>query len=511
MTDWNEGYITEIGYTYGYYTELNPLRVQLAFLNKGLAFPEIKTACELGFGQGMSVNIHAAASDIAWYGTDFNAAQASFAQNFAKGCSLNATLFDDSFEDFCRRDDLPDFDYIGLHGIWSWISDENKQHIVDFVRKKLRVGGVLYISYNVLPGWGTVAPIRHLMMEYTQSHSEKGRGIIGNVQEAVAFAKIFVEANSAYTRANPSLAPRVEQMSKKDAHYLAHEYFNKDWTPIYFSEMAQWLSQAKLDYACSAHFPDHVDAVNLSPEQQSFLNEYKDTIFHETLRDFLVNQQFRRDYWVKGARRLDLYTQKEELRKQRFILVSPRENVEMKVKGAQGDATLQESIYSPVLDYLADHRIHSVVEMEEALKKKNIVLAQLSQALLILTGTGHLACVNSDDVIDSARESTKRCNDFIRHLSKGLQNMSYHASPVTGGGVMVNRFNQLFLLGKNQGCKTTAELANFVWSILNEFGQKISKDGETLTSDKDNLKELERHAEEFMEKSLKIFEALQIV
>jgi len=43
---------------------------------------------------------------------------------------------------------LPDFDYIGLHGIWSWISDENRQVIVDFIRKKLKVGGVLYISYN---------------------------------------------------------------------------------------------------------------------------------------------------------------------------------------------------------------------------------------------------------------------------------------------------------------------------------------------------------------------------
>ena len=83
MTDWTAGYVADIGYTYGYYTELNPLRIQLAFLNAGLSFPKITHACELGFGQGLSTNLHAAASSVQWHGTDFNPAQAGFAQELA--------------------------------------------------------------------------------------------------------------------------------------------------------------------------------------------------------------------------------------------------------------------------------------------------------------------------------------------------------------------------------------------------------------------------------------------
>ena len=30
MSDWTAGYVTEIGYTYGYYAELSPLRAKLA-------------------------------------------------------------------------------------------------------------------------------------------------------------------------------------------------------------------------------------------------------------------------------------------------------------------------------------------------------------------------------------------------------------------------------------------------------------------------------------------------
>ena len=42
MSDWTAGYVADIGYTYGYYPELNPLRVNLAFLNAGLVAPPRK-------------------------------------------------------------------------------------------------------------------------------------------------------------------------------------------------------------------------------------------------------------------------------------------------------------------------------------------------------------------------------------------------------------------------------------------------------------------------------------
>lgn len=40
MSNWSAGYVADIGYTYGYYAELNPLRVKLAFLNNAIAFPQ---------------------------------------------------------------------------------------------------------------------------------------------------------------------------------------------------------------------------------------------------------------------------------------------------------------------------------------------------------------------------------------------------------------------------------------------------------------------------------------
>ena len=73
---------------------MNRLRVRLAFCNAGLAIPAMGHACELGFGQGLSTNIHAAASTMQWYGTDFNPSQAAFAQELAAKSGAGAQLYE---------------------------------------------------------------------------------------------------------------------------------------------------------------------------------------------------------------------------------------------------------------------------------------------------------------------------------------------------------------------------------------------------------------------------------
>ena len=340
MSDWTAGYVADIGYTFGYYTELNPTRLKLAFLNQGLVFPEVGAACELGFGQGMSTNLQAAASVSKWYGTDFNPSQAACAQEFATLSGTNAQVFDESFEEFAKRADLPDFDFIGLHGIWSWISDENREIIVDFIRKKLKVGGVLYISYNTLPGWAAFAPMRHLMTEHAEIIGSEGRGIVSRINDAIEFADKLLETNPAFSRANPLVGERIKKLKDQNRHYLAHEYFNKDWHPMHFSTMAEWLESAKVSYACSANYLEHIDAINMTPEQQAFLEEIPDVMFRESVRDFVINQQFRKDYWVKGPRKLSSLDRFEALRAQRVILTTLRSDVSLKVNGAIVEAKM---------------------------------------------------------------------------------------------------------------------------------------------------------------------------
>jgi hypothetical protein len=306
MTSWTHGYVADIGYTYGYYTDLNPMRAQLPIARAGFQPPVIETACELGFGQGVSVNLHAAGSTIDWWGTDFNPGQAHFAQGLARASGASCRLFDQSFEDFCQRDDLPDFDLISLHGIWSWISDANRKVIANFISKKLKVGGLLYISYNTLPGWSQMLPIREVLTQHATEMSAPAAPLVQRIDASIGFMEKLFALQPAMAKIAPVMMERFKRIKEMDRHYLAHEYFNRDWAPMSFASMNSFLSETKLSYVCSAHYLDHVDAANLSDEQAAFLNEIPDPSFKETVRDLLTSQAFRRDYWVKGPTRLGM-------------------------------------------------------------------------------------------------------------------------------------------------------------------------------------------------------------
>ncbi|WP_114971921.1 class I SAM-dependent methyltransferase [Rhodoferax ferrireducens] len=510
MSDWTAGYVADIGYTYGYYQELNPLRAKLAFLNAGLVPPENGSHCELGYGQGMSANIHAAASGSAWHATDFNPAQAGFAQSLARASGASAHLTDEAFADFCTRADLPDFDSIGLHGIWSWISDENRAVIVDFIRRKLKVGGVLYISYNTQPGWAAMTPMRDLLTEHSEVMGVAGQGIVHRIDSAIEFADKLFATNPGYVKANPTVVERLKGINAHNRNYLAHEYFNRDWLPMPVSRMAQWLAPAKVGYACSAHYLDHIDVVNLTAEQQALLKEIPDAMFRQTVRDFIVNQQFRKDYWVKGGRKLNPLEQAEAFRAQKVILMQARADVSLKITGSIGEATMQEAVYNPILDALADQKPKTLSQLEVLVKDKGVTFVQLTQAMMILAGAGSLSAVQDEALIPKAKKYTDKLNAHLINLARGSADISSLASPVTGGGVTINRFQQLFLLAISQGKKQPAEWAQFVWQILAAQGQKIVKEGKTLETVEENLAELTLQTNIFNQKQLPVLKALQI-
>lgn len=510
MSDWTAGYVADVGYTFGYYTELNPLNSSLALLNAGIDVPSYGTACELGYGQGLATNIHAAGSNIEWYGTDFNPSQAAFAQELAATSGAAAAMFDQSFADFCGRTDLPDFDFIALHGIWSWISEENRLEIVNFIRRKLKVGGVLYISYNTQPGWASFAPLRHLMTEHAQILGTEGHGIVSRIDGALKFTESLLATNPVFSRANPLVGERAIKLKDQNRHYLAHEYFNRDWQPMHFATMAEHLEPAKVQFACSANYLDHIAGINLTTDQQTFLNEIPDLMFKETVRDFMVNQPFRRDYWIKGLRRLSPLERVEKLRQQKVVLASPRDTVPRKVTGMLGEAELSDNVYEPLLDLMSDHHGRTLGEIADYLKVKGVSFPQLVEAILVLKGGGYVASVQDDATIARAKKQTDLLNVRLMNKARGTNDLTYLASPVTGGGFKLTRFNQLFLLALHHGKQQPADWAQFVWEILQAQGQLLVKESKPLESAADNLQELNEQANEFALKQLPLLEALQI-
>ena len=103
----------------------------------------------------------------------------------------------------------------------------------------------------------------------------------------VRFAEELLKSEPNYLKNNPNVAKRLERMRGLNRHYLAHEYFNKDWNPIHFETMASELEAAKLTYACSASMAEHIDVLNVSDEQQELLSKISDPVLHQSVRETL--------------------------------------------------------------------------------------------------------------------------------------------------------------------------------------------------------------------------------
>jgi SAM-dependent methyltransferase len=521
LNNWNDGYVFDIAYTYGYYPGMNPARLPLAFAFHGLQAPPVRAACELGFGQGLSTNFHAAASVTRWWGNDFNPMQAGFARELAAASGSGAQMEDSSFSHFCRRQDLPDFDFIALHGVWSWVSTENRDIIFDFIDRKLKPGGVLYISYNTQPGWSAFMPLRDLLAQHTQQagNEEQGLATAARIDAALEFAARMFEADPVYAQANPFMRDRLKLLQQQGRNYLAHEYFNRDWHAESFADMHRRLSSAGLRFACPAHYADHLDLANLTPAQRQFMQGIADPVMLQSVRDFMVNQQFRRDYWVRGGQLLDDRQRVQALALQSIVLLTEPDKVPLTVQNVASEITLNRLIYEPILQALGDGQPHTLVDLAASLAHRNLNLSQVLDSALMLIGTGHAAPLPVE--VDAAARGeierrTRALNLHLLHRAAAAPlpaddgGVGHLCSPVTGGGVRVERIEQLFLLARLEAGDDVDAWPALAWQHIAAQGKRLVREGVRLEGEQENLAELATQAQLFARTRLPLLRALQV-
>ena len=511
MTDWTSGYVADVEYTIGYFTELNPVRLPIGLLNAGYAPPVVRNACELGFGQGMSIAMHAAAQPhVNWFGDDFNPDHVLFARWLNDAAGAGAELTDESFEQFCNRDDLPMFDVIGLHGIWSWITPRNREIIIDFINRKLNVGGVVYCSYNVMPGWAAMAPVRELLAMHARMTAGKGMGSGEKMEAALTFVGEMLDREPAFLNANPLVKEKFEQLKTMPRGYLSHEYMNSSWYPMYFNDIAEIFGEAKLEYVCSASYQEAVEEIQLTAPQRAWLTGIDSEPFRETMRDFLRNTQFRKDYWVKGGFAMPQAERIERIRDVRVILLNVRENIPDKAASPLGEVTLVPEVYGPFLDFLGDNRPHTIRDIEIALHDRGIQFGQILQAVMLLAGSGHLGFAQSDAEIAAARPRTRRLNAALMRRAEQEEGINYLASPVTGGAIAISRIDQMFLKGWADGLPQPDQWAEKVWQVLEASGQRALKDGVAVATAEENRVVVGEAAEKFSRTLLPLFQGLEV-
>ena len=509
MTNWNEGYVSDLNYTYGYYRELNPLHLKFALTLAGIKTPTIKNVCELGFGQGLSLNFISATLDAGVYGTDFNPSQAAFSSELNIDSGLDANIYDESFEVFCNRGDLPKFDIISLHGIWSWISEKNRSIIVDFIRDNLSPGGVVYLGYNTLPGWSHMLAIRDYMLHISNSTEANRSNIAESIKQSLNEVNKLIDAEPLILKSAPALKSQLEGLNSQAPEYLAHEYFNRDWMPMSFAEMSSRLTDAKLTFATSADALDQISSANFTEAQHSFLSQITDLTHREMSKDLMINQVFRKDYWVKGARRLNNTERLNLLASQKICLITDGE-FEYAIIRHGRKITLERSIYEPVLEKLSDYKPYTIAEISDCIpadadQKFNMAL----EVICVLLGCAFVSPAH-ENVNQASIEKVKNLNRNLIQKIKPDANMKHLCSPIAATGIPMDWLGQLFVLSILNGGDQIEDLVSAALDRMNLEGRRMQKNGSIIENDAENISELRAKAKAFLEKKTPILRAHKI-
>jgi len=190
-------------------------------------------------------------------------------------------------------------------------------------------------------------------------------------------------------------------------------------------------------------------------------------------------------------------------------LLQPWETVAGSVTGPAGEATLQAEIYGPVLDALAAQN-YAAKSMRQLLSETAMAYDDLEQALAVLIGMGAVAPCQSEA---AEAQVSGRCAALNLQLCKRSlygANIQTLASPVTGGGVTVSRFQQLFLISIKQGKQQPAEWAQLAWGVISEQGEVLVDNGQPLLTAEANIAALTAQAQVFAEQTLPVLRALKI-
>ena len=509
MTSWASGYMTDIAYTSAFFRELSPSFLRFAALaGAGVAGPDPErklTYCELGCGQGFSANVVAAANPhIEVHAMDFIPGHIAGARALALEAGLsNVHFYEESFEDFLHRADLPAFDIIVLHGVFSWVSPEHRAQTIEILRGKLATGGLVYVSYNAMPGAGALVPLRRILFD----HVERGPGpLLARIERALEFAEGVRQAGAAVFAANPALGAKLDMIKSQSRAYVAHEYLNREWHCLYHSDVVDELAEVKLDYVGSANLAARLDSMKLSPEQMALLSSIEDSRLRETVRDSILNTEYRKDIFMRGVTPLPALMRTDLSLDTRFILAVPRQKVLKGVTTNLGAINFDQRVYEPMADALAQ----GPCTLRELLRRpqlRGIDANDVRQAAYALLTFGQIEpCLSAARDAQRAK-STKAYNTAVMKRAAYSGDLMGLASPVTGGGVPMDRFSQLLLSAWQ---RKEPDIAAAVWAVLKPEGVLPSKEGRRLETDAEVLAEFAQQTEQFVLKTIPVLQLLGV-
>lgn len=410
------------------------------------------TYLELGCRQGITSNLLAAAFPHATFiGIDNNSAQLERARAVAESGGLSNVQFIEHGMEYLTTLDLPDCDFISLQGVFDRVAQSSRQSLADVIAKTLKPGGMAYVSYNAMPGWAPLQPLRRVILNHRSS--DPARSLESTVT-GLQYLRYLRENDAAFFTANPAAQSFLDQLLGSDPGQVLQDYFSDEWEPLYFPEVGLAFGQAGMAYCGSTEVERNYTDLIVPEIFWSMLNAAENDFLRESHKSLILNESYRRDLYCKPGQKRPAEAVAEGFSDVVFGSTLPLGSIRREVKVGPHRMRLGDPIYRDLIP-LAVGGAHTAAELiahpAMAAHSGESTLTALQR--LVASGQFRPFARKGPAVEGAMPREFRIASDFNRAiLRERLMNdpNSYLASPVLGAGIRVDIFQGLMMQGMDE-------------------------------------------------------------
>ena len=324
-------------------------------------------------------------------GIDLSGVQVKHGNDIINSIDLkNVTLLEKDILDI--DESFGTFDYIIVHGIWSWVPDVVKDKILSICNVNLSDNGIAYVSYNTYPGWKRLEQLRDIML-YSEKRA-KDQDLLERTLYTKSVLKMVADTMNIDDRSRAQSAYKINNIHNvlnSNDYYVAHEYLEAFNDPVYVSD---FIERARKQ-GC-AYIGDEV-------LQRSFITWLADdvtnnirTLSHdnyvdkEQFYDYVYDTQFRMSLLTKLSNEDKINheeTVTQDILNSLYYVGNSRNE-----KGVPEDWT--DTVNIAIKELMDTHKQFNVQSIINHINSQypgyNINMAQLYQRLLLLTIVGQI-------------------------------------------------------------------------------------------------------------------------
>lgn len=433
------GYVLDTRYPETYFQELSPAWLNYVRAVNGVpakSLDEPFAYLELGAGPGHSTVVHAAAFPHGeFHACDLNPEHIAAGRRFADALGQRNIQFHEASFEQLQTSQLPRFDFIVLHGVYSWVDAKTRAAIRRIIRETLGAGGVVYVSYNCMPGWASELPVRRLLVELAASAT-------GDSDERMRYAvqalRSMVDGGMRFFENNPEAVRAVRAYEKAPANYLAHEFLNAAWEPFYSLDVAAEMAETQTRFLGSATLPDNHPMLVIADNAASGMKALSSSGQQHLAMDFATDRRFRRDVFIRD----DGVQSKPDARAYLGAIIGsvddPR-RIAPRVTVPRGQVTFQEDFVRELKALLDDGAV-TVSDAASTLGRRTRNTTEIIRNLAFLVAGGALSPFARTYRHSLPPEVRRPANAIVeRTLAYILEHRTPRAIPseLLGGGILV--------------------------------------------------------------------------